>query len=718
MQGVRERVLRIGRLYQVVRDDEPLSTDICVRWLVSRLKVDLRPIWSPASEALSSLAQRFGDVVWDIVFSELQQPQGAHQAPDWMTTTDAGGNKMNPWEERSWKDPSAHRLRGAVATRLDRHHQRKVIISEQNLSDRFDPITFEAQILITLGQCTSLAEKHNRELVTYFLTLAGPDAPSRLQSFKLRAWLKLFSKFSNPKVLHATDMLRKLYRSLISYPDQELQVVSLSCLLAYKSPTSSITRKKSKDRHQLVDVIVRLLYGLMLEKKGRSRGGDRRAAVLTALAGCADQELSLLVDLMLNPMESGSATRQDGLFSLYQVSSNVSFKQQTGYLTLLGDVLKNLGSRLTAYWPALLGTTLELVANAQGLLSSMTADDSVEKVENEADEEESEIGELADFFRYPVEFEVTPYISPSFSAIFTPRLELLDQENIQAPSALLEFAIHLVQHDPCVLPAVLFKNLTTLVERTKADAALSSPITQRQISILSGVARYAQDSTQALTLLDQSQTSQHPGPYLSSADRVVKSFLRRIFQGIYELLSLLFMSLRFTSSRLALTSTFNQLAVIHPSIQELASLLKSLNACSSKRIDEPDFDRQLTAFTLLNEQKYAALPCREWLPVISNALYFVQDTKELAIRDHAAFTLRRFIDLTCDPSHPEMETLFMRTALPALKIALKSKYEPVRAEALVVLLAILRHFAAPVSPLWQVPAHLRGRRQNLAHLLR
>jgi U3 small nucleolar RNA-associated protein 20 len=149
MQGIRERVLRIGRLYQVVRDDEPLSTDICVRWLVStcsvsflqhfangivaQLKVDLRPIWSPASEALSSLAQRFGDVVWDIVFSVLQHPQGAHQTPDWMTITGAGGNKMDPWEEeRSWRD---YRLRGAAATWLDRHHQRKVIISVRPVAD-------------------------------------------------------------------------------------------------------------------------------------------------------------------------------------------------------------------------------------------------------------------------------------------------------------------------------------------------------------------------------------------------------------------------------------------------------------------------------------------------------------------------------------------------------------------------------------------------------
>ncbi|KAJ8594513.1 hypothetical protein M405DRAFT_808950 [Rhizopogon salebrosus TDB-379] len=117
---------------------------------------------------------------------------------------------------------------------------------------------------------------------------------------------------------------------------------------------------ESKDRHQLVDIIVRLLYGPMLEMKNCSRGGDRRPAVLTALTRCADLELSSRgSDVESN--ESSSATRQDGLFSLHQVSSNVSFKQQTGYLTLLGDVLENLGSRLTTYWPALLGTTLHLL---------------------------------------------------------------------------------------------------------------------------------------------------------------------------------------------------------------------------------------------------------------------------------------------------------------------------------------------------------------------
>jgi U3 small nucleolar RNA-associated protein 20 len=47
------------------------------------------------------------------------------------------------------------------------------------------------------------------------------------------------------------------------------------------------------------------------------------------------------------------------------VDPGVSDKQQAGFLTLLGDVLRNLGPRLVDYWPALLGTAIDLVASAQ-----------------------------------------------------------------------------------------------------------------------------------------------------------------------------------------------------------------------------------------------------------------------------------------------------------------------------------------------------------------
>ncbi len=52
---------------------------------------------------------------------------------------------------------------------------------------------------------------------------------------------------------------------------------------------------EQEDRKDVVDVIIRLLFGLMIERKGRARGADRRVAVLTALAGCTDDELGYLL---------------------------------------------------------------------------------------------------------------------------------------------------------------------------------------------------------------------------------------------------------------------------------------------------------------------------------------------------------------------------------------------------------------------------------------
>ena len=676
--------------------------------------------------------------------------------------------------------------------------------------DRFDPASFETQLLSTLGQCASLGEKHNRELVPFFLSLAvNNDAVLSLARYKLNAWLTLFSKFTNPKALHDRDTLFALYRTLLSHPDRALQTVALSCVLTYKPP--SLVRHEETLRHFLddtlwrdelahldfaslddtdrptfVDAAIRLLLGIMLERKGRMKGGDRRAAVLGALAVCSEDELALLVDLMLKPMGSSSRAWCDGGFMLTEVPMNVSPKQQVGFLNLLGDVLRHIGPRVVVHWPALLGTALNLIASAQSQLggakqsevpaasgaSQVQGEEEEDREDADADENVDEVSttrairsvrqlgfrRLADFFRNPVSFDYAPYLRASFDAIISPRLALFDQENTQAPSALLdvfylwasrpEYVRYLVDYDERVLrkvldcliatnvkPAVLthifdivdrllafsseddriarnvvkphlsvlLENLTTLVERTKGDQHLSTPLAQRQISVLSQVAHHVADPAQASVLVGLlSPLLRKPGKVIPEKTKVnLVTVLNNLFAlvpdlsdpasstfaRVYELLSHLFLSFRSNGARLALTSTFNQLAIVHPSLQDLASLLESLNACSTKRVNEPNFDRRLVAFTTLNEERYVALSARDWLPVLYNALHFVQDPEELAIRNSAAFTLRRFVGVVASdgPSAAESEPLFMRTVLPVLKNALRSKTELVRAEALGVI---------------------------------
>ncbi|KAH7883427.1 armadillo-type protein, partial [Phlebopus sp. FC_14] len=793
-QGVRERVLRIGRIGQ------PTG-------LLAQLKVNLRPLWSPATEALSSLAKRLGDPVWRRIFDELQTVDKLGKGsgvPDWLQEGAEENENDDPWEEeRSWRDPSAHKIRASVWKWLDEGHERKAVILEQQLSDRFDPATYENQLLATLGQCASLAEKHNRELVTYFLSLAVRDgAPSNLPRHKLSAWLTLFSKFSNPKALHSTETLLALYRSLLSHPDRALQSVALCCLFTYKLPnlerheetlrhflddtlwrdelaSLDVTSIDATDRASFVDVMNRLLFGLMLERKGRSKGGDRRAAILTALAGCSEQELSLLVDLMLKPMHSNSLAWTDGTFALLEVPSSISHKQRVGFLNLLGDVLKILGPRITVYWSALLGTTLTLVASAQvrvGRAKLAEMPDNEEDKDDGADEEvddENETDEvsmklarstrqlglrrIADFFRSPVTFDFSAYLRASFGAIISPRLPLLDQENTQAPSALMdifylwssrpEYVRYLVDYDDRALPKILgclvatnvkpavltlvfdivdrllafslgdnalsdavvrphlsllLRNLTLLVEKTKGDQNLSTPLAQRQIGILSQVARYVTDPAQASVLLGLlSPLLRKPVKVIPEKTKVnLLTILNNLFplvaelsdpdstvyNKVYELLSYLFLSFRSNASRTALTSTFSCLAVVNPYLESVAPLLDALNACSLKRLDEPDFDRRLAAFATLNDQQYETLSSCDWIPILYNALHFIQDPEELAIRNSAGFTLRRFIGVASGSSTAaDAEPTLTRIVLPALRSALRSKSELVRAEVLGVI---------------------------------
>ena len=146
VQGVRERVLRIGRIGQVIKDDEPLATDLCIRWLIceypsrprlnvfcpAQLKVNLRPLWSPAAEALSSLAKRFGDSVWACLFDELQavtETDKARGLHEWLNENVGRDLSDDAWEdERTWRDGAAHKIQNVISSWLDEDHDRTAII--------------------------------------------------------------------------------------------------------------------------------------------------------------------------------------------------------------------------------------------------------------------------------------------------------------------------------------------------------------------------------------------------------------------------------------------------------------------------------------------------------------------------------------------------------------------------------------------------------------
>ncbi|KIK59622.1 hypothetical protein GYMLUDRAFT_74500 [Collybiopsis luxurians FD-317 M1] len=796
VQGVRERVVKIGRVSQVLKNDDELGADLCIRWLTAQLKVNLRPVWAPAAKALCELSQRCGDAVWKVLFGELKTLSlddgvSSHlEKKRDQKGEDSASNSDDPWEEeRSWRDPSAHKLREIVIRWLDVRLHWKEILQDSQANDRLDKRSYENQLLHTLEECHSLAEKNNRELIQLFLEISGPVSEPKLQRTKLSAWLSLFSKFSNPKALHATESLHSLYTTLLSHSDRNLQSLAMSCIFTYKQRSLSLYENKlralmddtrwrdelssldisaveAQDRPEVVDVIVRLLFGIMPEKKGRSRGADRRSAVLTALAGCTNDELRLLVDLMLRPLIEGQGLKP-GSAIIQRTSNEALDRQLVGFLTLLGDVLKNLGSRIVKYWDILLGATVDIIAKAQSRIDGDGSEADVGEGDADADTpipstklvrsiRQLGIKRLSNFCRCPVEFDFAPYMRAAFTAFISPRIPLLDKENTQAPSALLElfyvWTLHheqvyfLVEYDQQVIsqifncltavnvkPSVvsrifdivdrliaisaddkealeailrpnvslLLSNLSVLVERSKSAASISTPLGQRQIGILSQIAPYSTNADEASTLLKLFSPLLRKPPKVVSEKikvdllKIVGHQMRlipdlsdptsEVYQQLYELLSMLFQSLRSRQARLSLVGAFHDLSDIQVSLQDLAQLLDSLNAYSTKRLDEPDFERRLTAFASLNDMLYNNLAVSDWLPVLHNMLSFIQDPEELAIRNNASFTMRHFIDVVATQTSVEHEKMFSRILFPGLKNGLKTKNEMVRAEILGVI---------------------------------
>ena len=101
----------------------------------------------------------------------------------------------------------------------------------------------------------------------------------------------------------------------------------------------------------------------------------------------------------------------------------------------------------------------------------------------------------------------------------------------------------------------------------------------------------------------------------------------------------------------------------------------------------PDFHCRFAVFPTLHEVRYVTLSTRDWLSILYDTLRFIQDPEDLITHNNTAFTPRHFVRVIASdsPSEGEAEPLLIRTVFPALKNALRSTTELVRAEALCVI---------------------------------
>ncbi|KAL1741207.1 armadillo-type protein [Schizophyllum fasciatum] len=139
--------------------------------------------------------------------------------------------------------------------------------------------------------------------------------------------------------------------------------------------------KDTPARIAFTPLLVRVLFGRL-----RTRG-RRSAALLGALPA---RGRGLLVGLMVKEVERGWT--EDVMREGDRAARD---KRAAGFLTLLGDVLTQLGARLVPYWPALLHVVVRLGGDAESRLLRSKADDNEEQDEAEAEGEGERAAEQA-----------------------------------------------------------------------------------------------------------------------------------------------------------------------------------------------------------------------------------------------------------------------------------------------------------------------------------
>ncbi|KAI0228767.1 U3 snoRNP protein [Massospora cicadina] len=259
-----------------------------------------------------------------------------------------------------------------------------------------------------------------------------------------------------------------------------------------------------------------------------------------------------------------------------------------------------------------------------------------------------------------------------------------------------------------LLPSV--SHLLDSLERHMANPAGEDPVQRtrtfkRQVHILSRVAEFVGSGDRAAKLLSLLTAALHKTSQvvddLTKRDVlvVVSELVKRVpelqqlgpaFYRHYQSLSRLFFSVTHREARGALISIFTSFALVDPALAEIMPAIADLNSFSRRRLDEPDYDRRLAAFTKIHDQLAPRLSAHQWLPLLHNFLSFLTDENEMSLRNSGSFALARFMRAASD--HPELQPMVHHVILPTIKRGLRSRAETIRAEFIQLLGVAVAHF--------------------------
>ncbi|KAJ3175962.1 U3 snoRNP protein [Geranomyces variabilis] len=630
-------------------------------------------------------------------------------------------------------------------------------------------------------------------------------------------FLAAFAKLRRPQRVFRAAVVYNIYLQLLCKGDDRLQQLAFEGIVGWRLPdmdymADSLKRLTVDDtfrdalstlsmseieanvqaqyRPPLMDVLVRILYGKLISRRGRASASGlaaRRAAIFAFFTGVDEDVLANMIKLAILPF--GVILRQPDVDASGHLRVDLSLpesalgslKRQNGFLHVCEDLIKQLRSLLIPFLPQILKVVIYIIqrADAQPADSHAAVEGFASKQQKEA--RSLGIRRIKELFEANLEFDFTPYVPAIFKAFVAKRIPSFAEENTQGTSAILElfmawakdrrYAAYLVDYSPDLVPnvvsvlsgtkvkpavttsvltliesilelegdslqenlvakvlrpyvQVLLTNLNAVLANTFAERGsvvlVGNTVPARVVRILARLSVYVTDGESASRLLDmmlpytKRPATGVPETIKLEIIQILNNFLpilpalkgcSPVDTPYYSLTSYLFGILETRDARVALIDVFARFATMVDRLLIVSEILHELNSYSTARMDEPDFNRRFATFAKINQELYLTLTPIQWLPVLHNLLFFVQERDEFSIRTSASFGISQFITKVAALPPPDDESmgdavskeflkLITNVVLPAIKRGVKLNSIVVRSEFVNLLGQLVSSFPA------------------------
>ncbi|KAI1159778.1 armadillo-type protein [Nemania serpens] len=446
------------------------------------MTVQMTPIWDSAADALKqiSLTKSGENVICDIAFKWIDVPSKRWESSSKGATIQSNFGRSdfectNLSSLHSQAEDADHVINNAPDIILESFERGQETVPEM-------PLHARSQALKVFLAAPALAERRSRKLVPIFLSWSlSPDQDNYQDEmdekdvdrswslFDKKTFIGVFAQFSNPKVLFQSQQVYEALLILLSNGDIEIQKSALKAILTWKQDgikpyqesleylldearfKNELTvlfqgdkQIQPEQRNEVMPVLLRLLYGRTISKKGIASGRHglqaNRLAVLRQLnVGDMGSFLEIALGSLHNVQLVGKPLLCDDTFE----RDLMPIRKQVGFLNMMEAMINELGTSVSDYMDRILPAVLYcLVSSCRKL----------HKIPDEADELEEAPVQNSLFrnvrtislkcvillLQNAPGFDWTPYREILIKETVSPRLDKLAVENTQGVSGILQ----------------------------------------------------------------------------------------------------------------------------------------------------------------------------------------------------------------------------------------------------------------------------------------